>query len=49
MVDATAGSDVEFLNTTKQTADWQIGIWCYGETDSYNPGYFKEPTILVEV
>ena len=47
--DATTGADVEFSNTAKQTERWQIGIHCYGETDSYNTGYFKEPTILMEV
>lgn len=47
--DATSGADVEFSNTTKQTESWQIGIHCYGDTESYNTGYFKEPTILMEV
>ena len=47
--DATSGADVEFSNMAKQTEKWQIGVHCYGETDSYNTGYFKEPTILMEV
>jgi hypothetical protein len=47
--DATSGADVEFSNITKQTENWQIGIHCYGDTESYNTGYFKEPTILMEV
>lgn len=47
-VDATAGEDVEFTNTSKQTERWQLGLHCYRETDSYSTGYFKEPTILME-
>lgn len=48
-VDATAGADVELTNTSKQTADWQVGLHCYGDTDSGGSAYFKEPVVLVEV
>ena len=48
-VDATAGTEVTFLNETKQTPQWQIGIKCYGDTESWSSGYFKEPVVLVEV
>lgn len=48
-VDATAGTEVTFLNETKQTPQWQVGIKCYGDTDSWSSGYFKEPVVLVEV
>lgn len=48
-VDATAGTEVTFLNETKQTPQWQVGIKCYGDTDSWGSGYFEEPTVLVEV
>ena len=48
-VDATAGTEVTFLNETKQTPLWQVGIKCYGDTDSWSSGYFKEPAVLVEV
>lgn len=48
-VDATAGTEVTFLNETKQTLQWQVGIKCYGDTESWSSGYFKEPTVLVEV
>jgi hypothetical protein len=48
-VDATAGTEITFLNETKQTPQWQVGIKCYGDTDSWSSGYFKEPTVLVEV
>ena len=48
-VDATAGTEVTFLNETKQTPLWQVGIKCYGDTESWSSGYFKEPVVLVEV
>ena len=48
-VDATAGTEVTFLNETKQTPQWQVGIKCYGDTESWSSGYFKEPVVLVEV
>ena len=48
-VDATAGTEVTFLNETKQTPLWQVGIKCYGDTESWSSGYFKEPAVLVEV
>lgn len=48
-VDATSGGEVVLNNESKQTNQWQIGIHCYGETTTYNPAYFKEPQIIVEV
>jgi hypothetical protein len=48
-VDATAGTEVTFSNETKQTPLWQVGIKCYGDTESWSSGYFEEPTVLVEV
>lgn len=48
-VDATVGTEVTFLNETKQTPQWQVGIKCYGDTESWSSGYFKEPVVLVEV
>lgn len=46
-VNATAMNEITFSNTAKETAEWQVGIRCYGESDGY--GYFEEPDILVEV
>lgn len=46
-VNATAMNEITFSNAAKETAEWQVGIRCYGESDGY--GYFEEPDILVEV
>lgn len=46
-VNATSMGEVTFTNTTKETADWQVGIRCYGESNGY--GFFEEPEVLVEV
>lgn len=46
-VNATSMGEVMFTNTTKETADWQVGIRCYGESNGY--GFFEEPDVLVEV
>lgn len=46
-VNATAMTEITFVNTTKETAEWQVGIRCYGESSGY--GYFEEPDVLVEV
>lgn len=46
-VNATSMGEVTFTNTTKETADWQVGIRCYGESNGY--GFFEEPGVLVEV
>ena len=46
-VNATSMGEVTFANTVKETAEWQVGIRCYGESTGY--GYFNEPDILVEV
>lgn len=48
-VDATDGGVVTFENESKQTPQWQVGIKCYGDTESWSSGYFEEPTVLVEV
>lgn len=48
-VDITDGTEKTFENESKQTEKWQIGIWCYGDTTSYSPAYFEEPTVLLEV
>jgi hypothetical protein len=48
-VDATDGGVVTFENESKQTTQWEIGIHCYGDTESWSSGYFEEPTVLVEV
>lgn len=46
-VNATAMNEVTLANTTKETAEWQVGVRCYGESAGY--GYFEEPDVLVEV
>lgn len=46
-VNATAMNEVTLANTTKETAEWQVGVRCYGESDGY--GFFEEPDVLVEV
>lgn len=44
-VNATSMGEVTFTNTTKETADWQVGIRCYGESNGY--GFFDEPNVFV--
>lgn len=46
-VNATSMDEVTFTNTVKETADWQVGIRCYGKSNGY--GFFDEPDVLVEV
>lgn len=42
---ATSMGEVTFTNTVKETADWQVGIRCYGESNGY--GFFDEPNVFV--
>lgn len=42
---ATSMGEVAFTNTVKETADWQVGIRCYGESNGY--GFFDEPNVFV--
>lgn len=44
-VNATSMGEVTFTNTVKETADWQVGIRCYGESNGY--GFFDEPNVFV--
>ena len=43
------GVQFEFTNETKETENWQVGIWCYGEAVNLSQGYFEQPQMLVEV
>ena len=43
------GIQFEFTNETKETENWQVGIWCYGEAVNLSQGYFEQPQMLVEV
>ena len=43
-VDATAQTEIIFTNQTKETENYEIGIWCYGESTGY--GYFEEPRVI---
>lgn len=43
------GTQFEFTNETKETENWQVGIWCYGEAVNLSQGYFEQPQMLVEV
>lgn len=43
------GIQFEFTNETKETENWQVGIWCYGEAINLSQGYFEQPQMLVEV
>lgn len=44
---ATSMNEVTFSNATRETANWQVGVRCYGESSGY--GYFEEPIVLTEV
>lgn len=44
-VNATSMGEVTFTNTVKETADWQVGIRCYGESNGY--GFIDEPDVFV--
>ena len=44
-VDATGGEEITFMNTTKTSEDYEIGVKCYGKSDGI--GYFNEPTVLI--
>lgn len=50
-VNATGGGEVTLANTAHTTADFEIGIKCYGKS-SYGSsgavGYFNEPVVLIE-
>lgn len=43
------GVQFEFTNETKETENWQVGIWCYGKAVNLSQGYFEQPQMLVEV
>lgn len=43
------GVQFEFTNETKETENWQVGIWCYGEAVNLSWGSFEQPQMLVEV
>lgn len=43
------GVQFEFTNETKETENWKVGIWCYGEAVNLSQGYFEQPQMLVEV
>lgn len=39
----TSGQQVTLANNSKQTETWQVGVRCYGKSQSY--GYFDEPIV----
>ena len=45
----TVQNDVQFqfANTEKQTENWELGIWFYGETPNLIDGYSEQPQLLV--
>ena len=43
--DATSQDQIELLNTSKETANWQIGIRCFGKSEF--DGHFNEPTVKI--
>ena len=43
------GVQFEFTNETKETENWQVGLWCYGEAVNLSRGSFEQPQMLVEV
>lgn len=45
----TVQNDVQFqfANTEKQTENWELGIWFYGETPNLLDGYSEQPQLLV--
>ena len=42
-VPCTSGQQVTLANNSKQTETWQVGVRCYGKSQSY--GYFDEPIV----
>lgn len=40
------GVQFEFTNTEKQTENWELGIWFYGETPNLLNGYSEQPQLL---
>ena len=40
------GAQFEFTNTQKQTENWELGIWFYGETPNLLTGYSEQPQLL---
>lgn len=42
-VDATSQQEVTIANASKETENWQVGIWFYGDTAT--SGYVEEPEI----
>lgn len=45
----TVQNDVQFqfANTEKQTENWELGIWFYGETPNLIDGYSEQPQLLI--
>lgn len=43
------GVQFEFENTEKTTANYEVGIHCYGVAPVGETGYFEQPQMLVEV
>ena len=45
----TVQNDVQFqfVNTEKQTENWELGIWFYGETPNLLEGYSGQPQLLI--
>lgn len=42
--DATSQTETNLTNRAKETENYEIGIWCYGESIGY--GYFEEPRVI---
>lgn len=40
------GVQFNFTNTQKQTENWELGIWFYGETPNLLTGYSEQPQLL---
>lgn len=40
------GVQFEFTNMEKQTENWELGIWFYGETPNLLNGYSEQPQLL---
>ena len=40
------GAQFNFTNTQKQTENWELGIWFYGETPNLLTGYSEQPQLL---
>ena len=41
------GVQFDFSNTEKQTENWELGIWFYGETPNLLDGYSEQPQLLI--